>query len=85
MQSSDDLWKLSYKELAYKCQELGQPSLSAMDTGVNQEARRLYGGWSAAFAIDKDANDAAERRAAATTSLRKRTIELLLKAEQRTA
>jgi hypothetical protein len=82
MRSSDHFWQLSYEELAHKCQEMGHASASAVDPSLREEARRIYGGWTDAFSLDKHANDAEERFAAATASLRKRTIELLVKAEQ---
>lgn len=82
MRSSDNLWSLSFAELAHKCQQLGHSNLSGADPALQEEARRIYGGWTDAFSIDKHENDAAERIAAATSSLRKRTIELLVKAEQ---
>lgn len=82
MQSSNELWQLSFEELAHRCQQLGQDSSTDADPSLREEARRLYGGWTDAFSIDKHANDAAERIAADTASLRKRTIELLVKAEQ---
>lgn len=82
MRSSDNLWKLSFEELAHKCQELGHNSSNDVDPSLREEARRIYGGWTEALAIDKHSNDAAERIAAATYALRKRTIELLMKAEQ---
>jgi len=82
MRPSDYLWKLSFDELAHKCQELGHGSVSGADPALQEEARRIYGGWTDAFSIDKHEEDAKERIAAATSSLRKRTIELLLKAEQ---
>lgn len=81
MRSNDHLWSLSFEELAHKCQELGHASSSTVDPHLREEARRIYGGWTDAFSITKDENDAAERIAAATASLRKRTIELLVKAE----
>jgi len=82
MRSNDHLWQLSFEELAHRCQELGHSPLSAVDPALCEEARRLYGAWTDAFSIDKHENDARERIAAATASLRKRTIELLVKAEQ---
>lgn len=82
MRSSDHLWKLSFEELAHKCQELGHGSLPGSDPGHSEEARRLYRGWTDAFSINKHDNDAGERIAAATSALRKRTIELLVRAEQ---
>ena len=82
MRPSDHLWQLSFEELAHKCQELGHSRVSDGDPSLQEEARRIYGGWTDAFSIDKHEEDARERIAAATSSLRKRTIELLLKAEQ---
>ena len=82
MQSNDNLWQLSPEELARRCQELGQASPSELDPALAEEARSVYSGWTDAFSIDKHDNDARERIAAATASLRKRTIELLMKAEQ---
>ncbi len=84
MRSSDHLWKLSFEELAHRCQELGHSSSSTAGHTLREEARRLYGGRTDAFSNDKHENDAEERRAAATASLRKRTIELLVKSEQMT-
>lgn len=82
MRSNDQFWHLSLEELAHKCQQLAHDSSSEADPSLREEARRIYGGWTDAFSIDKHENDAQERIAAATASLRKRTIELLLKAEQ---
>ena len=82
MRSDDHLWQLSPEALAHKCQELGHASTSAVDPSLREEARRIYGGWTEAFSISKHDNDARERIAAATASLRKRTIELLVKAHQ---
>lgn len=82
MHPSDHLWKLSFEELAQKCQELGHGDVKGGEAGLQEEARRLYSGWKDAFSIGKHDNDAAERIAAATSSLRKRTIELLVRAEQ---
>jgi len=82
MNSSSQLWQLSFEELAQKCQKLAQDNSSEMDPGLREEARRIYSAWTDAFSIDKHENDARERIAAATTSLRKRTIELLVKSGQ---
>ena len=82
MRSSDSLWQLTPEALAHKCQKLGHGNSSAVDPELREEARRIYGGWTDAFSIDKHDNDARERIAAATASLRKRTIELLVKAAQ---
>lgn len=82
MHSSDHLWNLSFEQLAHKCQELGHEGSSTVDPHLREEAQRIYVSWTDAFAINKNENDAAERIAAAMSSLRKRTIELLVKAEQ---
>lgn len=82
MRSNDHLWQLSPEELAHRCQQLGHASSSPADPGLREEARRIYGGWTDAFSINKNDIDSRERVAAATASLRKRTIELLMKAEQ---
>jgi hypothetical protein len=82
MRSEDQLWQLSFEELAHRCQQLGHDSASTADPGLREEARRIYGGWTDAFSIDKSEIDSRERFAAASASLRKRTIELLTRAEQ---
>lgn len=82
MRPSDHLWKLSFEELARKCQELGHETSGTADPHLREEAQRIYVSWTDAFSIGKDENDAKERIAAAMASLRKRTIELLVKSEQ---
>lgn len=82
MQADHHLWQLSIEDLAKKCHELAQDDSGTVDPGLRDEARRIDAGWTDAFSIDGHANDAQERIAAATASLRNRTIELLLKAEQ---
>ncbi len=76
----EHLWKLSYSELAGLCQEMGHSSSNLLDPEHREEARRLYGGWSDALAIDvKHTDGGAERQAGLTGALRKRTIELLMR------
>ena len=58
MRSSDQFWHLSLEELAHKCQQLAHDSSSEADPSLREEARRIYGGWTDAFSIDKHENDA---------------------------
>jgi hypothetical protein len=74
-----NVWKLSYADLARLCQELGHNASSDRDPGIREEARRLYGAWTDALAINLHLEGAAERQASLMLSLRKRTIELLFK------
>lgn len=80
--SGESLWKLSLAELAQRCKEIGHDTNSNVDPELQAEARRLYGGWMDAFSIDKHEDGAAERQAALTLALRKRTIEILVKSGQ---
>ena len=76
----EHLWKLTYKELAGLCQEMGHTGSNVLDPAHREEARRLYGGWSDALAIDvKHEDGGAERQANMANALRKRTIELLVR------
>jgi hypothetical protein len=80
---NEHLWKLSYKELAGLCQEMGHSSSNVLDPEHREEARRLYGGWVDALAIDvKHEAGGAERQAGMAAALRKRTIELLVRSGQ---
>jgi hypothetical protein len=75
-----NVWKLSYAELARVCQELGHGTSGEISSDIREEARRLYGAWVEALAIDPHQEGAAERQANMTLGLRKRTIELVFKA-----
>jgi hypothetical protein len=75
-----NVWKLSYAELARVCQELGHSSSGEISPDIREEARRLYGAWTDALAIDVHQEGGAERQANMTLGLRKRTIELVFKA-----
>jgi hypothetical protein len=75
-----NVWKLSYKELARVCQVLGHGSSADVSPEIREEARRLYGAWTDALAIDLHQEGAAERQAGIVLGLRKRTIELVFKA-----
>jgi hypothetical protein len=75
-----NVWKLSYAELARVCQELGHSSSGEVSSDIREEARRLYGAWADALAIDVHQEGGAERQANMTLGLRKRTIELVFKA-----
>ncbi len=85
MRSDNHLWQLSFEELAHKCRDLAQTRSSELEPGLREEAQRIQSGWTDVFAIDKHENDARERIAAATAALRKRTIELLVKADEQMA
>jgi hypothetical protein len=74
-----NVWKLSYADLARYCQELGHNASTDLDPAIREEARRLYGAWTDALAINLHQEGAAERQANITLGLRKRTIELLFK------
>ena len=74
-----NVWKLSYAELAQLCQQLGHNTSTDFDPQVREEARRLFGSWTDALAIDRHQEGAAERQASIILGLRKRTIELFFK------
>jgi hypothetical protein len=75
-----NVWKLSYKDLARVCQVLGHGSSVDIIPEIREEARRLYGAWTDALAIDLHQEGAPERQANIVLGLRKRTIELVFKA-----
>jgi hypothetical protein len=75
-----NVWKLSYGELARVCQVLGHGSSVDIDPDVREEARRLYGAWADAQAINLHQEDGPTRQANIMLGLRKRTIELIFKA-----
>jgi hypothetical protein len=77
--AAGNVWKLSYAELAGFCHELGHGTSTDINADIRDEARRLYGGWSEALAIDLHQEGAAERQASLVLGLRKRTIELIFK------
>ncbi len=75
-----NVWKLSYADLVHVCQELGHGTSGEISPDIREEARRLYGAWVEALAIDVHQDGGAERQANMTLGLRKRTIELVFKA-----
>jgi hypothetical protein len=79
----EHLWKLSYRELAGLCEQMGHSHSNVLDPEHREEARRLFGSWSDALAIDiKHDEGGAERQAGMASALRKRTIELLVRSGQ---
>ena len=63
----------------------GPDQIERAGTRPARRGTRIQSGWTDVFAIDKHENDARERIAAATAALRKRTIELLVKADEQMA
>ena len=75
-----NVWKLSYAGLAHACQVLGEDSSGGVSHEIREEARLLQAAWKDAMAIDLEQEGAATRQASMMLGLRKRTIELLIKA-----
>ncbi len=78
--SRADIWSLTATELALECLDLAQGSTPGIDKPHQLEAGRLYAEWQEAIHLPKLNAFDKSRRAALIAGLRKRTIEILIKA-----
>ncbi|HKF48104.1 MAG TPA: hypothetical protein VKB38_12155 [Terracidiphilus sp.] len=77
--AGESLWKLSYADLAQRCQEVGHDKASKVDPLLREEVRLLHNAWADAFSINTHEEGGQQRQNQAIFALRKRTIELLIK------
>lgn len=81
-----NVWKASNEQLAKLCGKVAGAEPGDFTAALQEEAKRLYAIWVDSFQLpDKhDSNhfEEQERKAGIQASLRKRTIEVLVKAEQ---
>jgi hypothetical protein len=78
-ESSIDFWSLSSTQLAKECQAVADAN-PVIDEALQAEARRLYVGWIEALELPNHTIPDRSRRASLLASLRRRTIEILIKA-----
>lgn len=80
--SSVDLWSLKPSQLKSECRALAEKSGLEVNEALRDEAARLAIEWQEALGMRLDSAFEESRRAALIAALRRRTIEILIKASR---
>jgi hypothetical protein len=78
--SGVNYWALSFRHLAEYCSSVAGNSAPDSDPQVRAEAARVYSAWQESLALPEEGFDNGARRAAQLAALRKRTIQMLVRA-----
>lgn len=77
----DHLWSLSPLELARQCKLLAEGN-AGVEPALQEEAKRLCASWEDALDYPHEPREERSRKAALQDGLRKRTIEILIRAAE---
>jgi hypothetical protein len=74
-----NFWAFSFRKLAQLCQEVADDNSPQFNPTLRVESKRLVGAWNESLALPEDGFEQSSRRISILSSLRKRTIEILVK------
>ena len=80
--SANDLWSLRPAQLRAQCEELAHGGKAGVDAALQKEAAQLAVEWRDAIGMPLDNGFEESRRASLIAALRRRTIEILVKARR---